>query len=126
MCGVIRPAPEDNSDYRRGSISLLGQRIAKVVAVIVAGVLTLSILGFNITTAIARLGIGSIALAFAAQKTLENLLGGVSILGDEVIRISEACRIGQRWRSKTLLFVRPLSYARWHGAFPFPTANWQA
>jgi MscS family membrane protein len=85
-----------SSDYKRGSIILLGQRIAKVVAVIVAGLLTLSILGFDITTAIAGLGIGSIALAFAAQKTLENLLGGVSILGDEVIRIGEVCRIGDR------------------------------
>ena len=86
----------NRSDYKRGSIILLGQRIAKVVAVIVAGLLTLSILGFDITTAIAGLGIGSIALAFAAQKTLENLLGGVSILGDEVIRIGEVCRIGDR------------------------------
>jgi MscS family membrane protein len=86
----------DSSDYRRGSIILLGQRISKVVVIIVAGLLTLSVLGFDITTAIAGLGIGSIALAFAAQKTLENLLGGVSILGDEVIRIGEMCRIGNR------------------------------
>ena len=86
----------DASDNKRGSIILLGQRIAKVVAVMVAGLLTLSILGFDVTTAIAGLGIGSIALAFAAQKTLENLLGGVSILGDEVIRIGELCRIGDR------------------------------
>lgn len=83
-------------DYRRGSIILLGQRISKVIVVIVAGLLTLSILGVDITTALAGLGIGSIALAFAAQKTLENVLGGVSILGDEVIRIGELCRVGER------------------------------
>jgi MscS family membrane protein len=64
--------------------------------IIIAGLLTLSILGFDITTAIAGLGIGSIAIAFAAQKTLENLLGGVSILGDQVIRIGEMCKIGER------------------------------
>jgi MscS family membrane protein len=85
-----------SSGYRRGSIILLGQRISKVLVVIVAGLLTLSILGFDITTALAGLGIGSIALAFAAQKTLENVLGGVSILGDEVIRIGELCRVGDR------------------------------
>ena len=56
----------------------------------------LSILGFEITTALAGLGIGSIALAFAAQKTLENLFGGISILSDEVIRIGEVCQIGDR------------------------------
>jgi MscS family membrane protein len=85
-----------SSGYRRGSIILLGQRISKVLVVIVAGLLTLSILGFDITTALAGLGIGSIALAFAAQKTLENVLGGVSILGDEVIRMGELCRVGDR------------------------------
>jgi len=86
----------DSSDFRSGSIVLLGQRISKVLVIIIAGLLTLSILGFDITTAIAGLGIGSIAIAFAAQKTLENLLGGVSILGDEVIRIGETCKIGDR------------------------------
>lgn len=85
-----------SSDYRGGSIILLGQRISKVIVVIVAGLVTLSILGVDITTALAGLGIGSIALAFAAQKTLENLLGGVSILVDEVVRIGELCRIGDR------------------------------
>ena len=52
--------------------------------------------GFNLTTPLAGLGIGGIAIAFAAQKTLENLFGGVSILGDEVIRIGDTCRFGDR------------------------------
>lgn len=86
----------EGPEHRRGSIILLGQRIANVVVIIVAGLLSLSLLGFNITGAIAGLGIGSIALAFAAQKTLENVLGGVAILSDEVIRIGETCRIGDR------------------------------
>jgi small-conductance mechanosensitive channel len=41
-----------------------------------------------------RLGIGGIALALAAQKTLENFIGGVSVLGDRVIRIGDVCRFG--------------------------------
>lgn len=81
------------SGYRSGSIILLGQRILNLAIVIVAALIVLSILGFNLTTAMAGLGIGSVAIAFAAQKTLENLLGGISILGDEVIRVGELCRI---------------------------------
>ena len=77
------------------AVILLGQRILKVMAVIVAILAMLSILGVDITAAVAGLGIGSIAIAFAAQKTLENLLGGISILGDEVIRVGEICRIGE-------------------------------
>ena len=48
------------------------------------------------STALAGLGIGGIAIAFAAQKTLENLFGGVSLLGDEVIRVGDICRFGDR------------------------------
>jgi MscS family membrane protein len=86
----------EGSGYRSGSIVLLGQRILNVVVVVVAVMSVLSILGFNMTTAVAGLGIGSLAVAFAAQKTLENLLGGVSILGDQVIRVGETCRIGDK------------------------------
>ncbi|MGB9234978.1 MAG: mechanosensitive ion channel family protein, partial [Terriglobales bacterium] len=42
------------------------------------------------------LGIGSIAIALAAQKTLENLFGGISVLADEVIRVGDYCRFGDR------------------------------
>jgi MscS family membrane protein len=80
--------------YHSGSLILLGQRIFNVLVVIVAGLIMLSLFGVDITAAVAGLGIGSIAIAFAAQKTLENLLGGISILGDQVVRVGEVCRIG--------------------------------
>jgi MscS family membrane protein len=82
------------SGYRTDAIVLLGQRILSVLVVIVAALAMLSILGFDISTIVAGLGIGSIAIAFAAQKTLENLLGGISILGDQVIRVGDFCQIG--------------------------------
>ena len=34
------------------------------------------------------------ALAFAAQKTLENLFGGIMIISDRPVRIGDACKIG--------------------------------
>jgi MscS family membrane protein len=83
-----------DSQDRSGSIILMGQRILKALLVITVFLVTLAIFGFDITTAVAGLGIGSIAIAFAAQKTLENLLGGISILGDQVIRVGETVRIG--------------------------------
>jgi MscS family membrane protein len=79
-----------------GSLMLLGERILKALVVILAIFLILGTLGFNMTTALAGLGIGGIAIAFAAQKTLENLFGGVSLLGDEVILIGDVCRFGDR------------------------------
>jgi MscS family membrane protein len=79
-----------------GSVLLLGERILKALILILAIFLILSTLGVNMTTALAGLGIGGIAVAFAAQKSLENLFGGISLLGDEVIHIGDVCRFGDR------------------------------
>ena len=79
-----------------GTLLVLGERLVKVLLLIAAVLATLGILGFNLTTVLAGLGIGGIAIAFAAQKTLENLFGGVSVLADEVIRVGDFCRFGDR------------------------------
>jgi MscS family membrane protein len=75
---------------------LLGERVLNALIVIFALLAILSSLGFNMSTALAGLGIGGIAVAFAAQKTLENLFGGVSLLADEVLRVGDICRFGDR------------------------------
>ena len=75
---------------------ILGERMLKAAIVILAIFSVMGTLGFNLSAPLAGLGIGGIAIAFAAQKTLENLFGGVSILGDEVIRIGDTCRFGDR------------------------------
>jgi MscS family membrane protein len=48
----------------------------------------------NVSTLIAGLGVGGIAIAFAAQKTLENLFGGISMIFDRTIRVGDYCKIG--------------------------------
>ena len=79
-----------------GTLMVLGERLLKAVVVTVATLSVLAIFGFNLTTVLAGLGIGGIAIAFAAQKTLENLFGGISVLADEVIRVGDYCRFGDR------------------------------
>lgn len=79
-----------------GTLMLLGERLLKALVWIIAVLAVLSVIGFNLTTVLAGLGIGGLAIAFAAQKTLENLFGGVSLLGDEVIRVGDFCRFGDK------------------------------
>jgi MscS family membrane protein len=79
-----------------GSLMLLGERIIKAVVVIIALFLILDVLGFNMSTALAGVGIGTLAVGFGAQKTIENLFGGVSVLGDEVMRVGDVCKFGDR------------------------------
>ena len=79
-----------------GTLMVLGERLLTALVVVSAVLAILGILGFNLTTVLAGLGIGGIAIAFAAQKTLENLFGGISVLADEVIRVGDYCRFGDR------------------------------
>src|SRR5579864_2690167 len=79
-----------------GSLMLLGERILKAVVFVMAVLWVLGNLGFNMSTALAGVGIGGLAIGFGAQKTIENLFGGVSVLGDEVIRVGDVCRFGDR------------------------------
>ncbi len=78
------------------TLMALGERVLKAVIVGIAVLAILATVGFNLTTVLAGLGIGGLAIAFAAQKTLENLFGGVSLLADEVIRVGDFCRFGDR------------------------------
>jgi MscS family membrane protein len=79
-----------------GSLMLLGERLIKAAVFVMTVLAVFSALGFNMTTALAGLGIGGLAIGFGAQKTIENLFGGVSVLGDEVIRVGDVCRFGDR------------------------------
>jgi MscS family membrane protein len=84
--------------HRRGgeSILILMQRMNHVGILIIALLVALAFLGLNVTTALAGLGIGGLAVALAAQKTLENLIGGISLLLDRAIQVGDFCKIGDR------------------------------
>jgi MscS family membrane protein len=71
-----------------------GRRGLQMLVVLVAVLSGLKSLGYDITAALAGLGIGGIAIAFAAQKTLENVFGGFSLLSDQSIRVGDTCLFG--------------------------------
>ncbi|HYU46928.1 MAG TPA: mechanosensitive ion channel family protein [Terriglobales bacterium] len=79
-----------------GTLMVLGERLIKAFVMILAVLAILGRIGFNLTTVLAGLGIGGLAIAFAAQKTLENLFGGISVLADEVIRVGDTCKFGDQ------------------------------
>src|SRR4029077_7588197 len=75
----------------------LGYQLLKVGLVIGAALCVLALLGFDTRTMLAGLGIGGIAIALAAQKTLENLLGGITLVMDNAIYIGDDCVISGRY-----------------------------
>lgn len=75
------------------TIAQLTGRLGKVLAILVAALTLLYLAGVDLTTALAGLGIGGIAIAFAAQKTLENLFGGIMIISDQPVRVGDFCKV---------------------------------
>lgn len=65
------------------------------VLLLFAGILvTLHHFGVNLTAALAGLGVGGIAVALAAQKTLENIIGGASLIFDKAMNVGEFVKLG--------------------------------
>ena len=91
MRGRLRP------DYPRTaqSVYVLGRRLLKGVALAIALLAGLAAFGVDLTTTMAGLGIGGVALAFAAQRTLENVFGGIFVLSDRSIVVGDVCQIGK-------------------------------
>jgi MscS family membrane protein len=84
------------SRNRTGATSMLHlTRWVVDLLIISAGVIvTLQYFRVNPTTALAGLGVGGIAVAFAAQKTLENIIGGVSLIFDQAVRVGDNLKVG--------------------------------
>jgi MscS family membrane protein len=72
----------------------LVRRGFKVFVALVAFIAALQNFGFNVTGLIAGLGVGGLAVALAAQKTVENLFGSVSLVADQPVRVGDVCRFG--------------------------------
>lgn len=64
----------------------LGSRVAKAIVGAMTVIAVVSALGYPVASLIAGLGIGGLALALAAQKTVENLFGAFAIGFDQPIR----------------------------------------
>ncbi|WP_437751073.1 mechanosensitive ion channel family protein [Sorangium sp. So ce1389] len=88
---LAAPATRDNP-AARSLVPLMG-RIAKVAMLIIGVIAVLSELGYPVASLIAGLGIGGVALALAAQKTVENLFGSVSIGVDRALQVGDFVKV---------------------------------
>ncbi len=86
---------------RRGQMTTLpvidlAERLAKLI-VLGLGLLTvLDVVGVNVTALVAGLGVGGIAIALAAQKTVEHLFGGLTLIADQPVKVGDFCRFGDQ------------------------------
>ena len=81
---------------RRGAAVLLRPISNAVKSLIAVGatLMYLDNLGINITTVLAGLGVGGIAVALALQKPMEDVFGAITLYSQQPIRVGDFCRIG--------------------------------
>jgi MscS family membrane protein len=85
-------AAKDNNHASRPLIAL-GVRCAKVAVGALALVAVLSQMGYSVASLLAGLGVGGLAVALAAQKTVENLFGAFSLAADQPFREGDFVKI---------------------------------
>jgi MscS family membrane protein len=76
------------------SVLPLGRQVLKLSLFLVAILSVLGAWGYNTSAILAGLGVGGLAIALAAQKTIENLFGGISVIGDRPVLVGDVCRFG--------------------------------
>ncbi len=85
---------ERKQRHQSASVIVFARRIVKSALLIIVALGILDTLGVDVTAGVAALGIGGLVLALGAQKTVENLVGTVSVLADRPIQVGDFCRVG--------------------------------
>jgi MscS family membrane protein len=94
-----------------GAVSILRfiRRGADLVVLFIGLLVLLRYFNVNLTAALAGLGVGGIAVALAAQKTLENVIGGLSLVFDQTVRVGDFLGIGSASGTVISIGVRSTS-----------------
>jgi small-conductance mechanosensitive channel len=71
-------------------------RIATIVVVTGIAITAAQRLGVPVAGLIAGVGVGGLAIALAAQSTLENFIGGIILYADQPVRVGDICKFGSR------------------------------
>lgn len=90
---LVTAAWSHGQTQARTLVPLLGN-LLRVVLAILALLVALSQFGYQVTSLLAGLGIGGIAVALAGQKTLEHLFGSISLAADKAFRVGDFVRVG--------------------------------
>lgn len=69
-------------------------RFSKALVFALLALVVLDVAGINVVGVLAGLGLGGVAIAFAAQKTIENMFGAASIAGDRPFQVGDYVTIG--------------------------------
>jgi len=93
--GLFEGGPRSRLGSGGIAMARLLDKLSKALVVFIGALILFYIAGVNLTAVLAGVGIGGIAVALAAQKSLENLFGAMSIISDRAIHVGDLCRAGE-------------------------------
>ena len=82
-----------NSNSEIEGRTLVGGNLLKAGVLVMGAVTTAATFGYPVTTVVAGLGIGGIAFAFGAQKTVEHLFGSIALATDQPCRVGDTVKV---------------------------------
>jgi MscS family membrane protein len=85
----ITPMVEKSETDLDDHLVPLLKKFVNITLIIIGVLIILSNFGINVSSAVAGLGIGGLAVALAAQETLKNILAGITILADKPFKLGE-------------------------------------
>ena len=68
----------------------------KIAVIFIIALVWLDNIGFRVTTVIAGLGIGGLAVALAAQRSIENFIGAITLYASRPVRVGDFCRFADK------------------------------
>jgi small conductance mechanosensitive channel len=89
----ITNMPEEDRQKRANTVAGTLSKVARIAIWTVAGVTAMAELGMNVAPIIAGLGVGALALAFAAQHIIRDYLHGFLIVTEDWYRVGEAVKV---------------------------------
>ena len=89
----LEPLVEKSESKLDDQILPIMRRSSKIVILLLGFIIVLSNLGYDILSVMAGLGIGGLALALAAQDSVKNVIGGISIFLDKPFQIDDYVEI---------------------------------
>ena len=94
LADYLRERAEETETQLDDQLVPLVRSTLKIFVTAVGALFVLQNLDVNIASLIAGLGIGGLAVALAAQDTIKNLLGGVTIFADKPFQVGDWVLIG--------------------------------
>ena len=92
---AIVSSPRIDPQSVDASLVRIAARLVSLVLAVLIVVEGARMLGLPVMGLIAGLGVGGLAVALAAQSTIENFIGSITVYADRPVRVGDFCRFGE-------------------------------